>query len=266
MGSESDEIASATVLIRRGWNAIKNSGFPLIAMVYLVLIGFSIETMELGSVNTVFSLSHYWWGGLASILVFDSWGTAVGLVGILAPYAIVILGVQATDRRAVSMFLLLSSLVSAILADVLWDGFVDNEIFDGVKLVASGESTIPLAGEGAVVVFSIVGLLAVSRLDRRRLNRLKTYGLFWLKVLYVMMIAEAILYVVFLQPIFTPVQGYNWQAHEFSFLIGIALTSAFVVVMHRWNRLGSLFGQIRGPSTDPQHVGSALPYGRSHCS
>jgi hypothetical protein len=212
---------------RGNWVAFMESGIPFVVLVYSAIVCFSLFTLSLGPVRVVYALSGFSWGGLLSVFVFDSWGTAFGLLGMIEFYGIVVLATERSRRLEMSLFLLFSTIVMAISAELLWDKFFDTTTFLGRMIIAAGASTVAISGEGAVIVISIVGLanLIKSRLWRRE----RGLSVGWI-ALYSAVIVPNLLFLFYLEPIYVPTTLYNWEAHAIAFVLGVVATALYLAI------------------------------------
>ena len=230
------------------WTEFKDTGIPIIIVVYCAVIAVSLATLPLGTLKIVYALSSISGGWLLSIFVFDSWGTVGGMLGIVVFYGIVVYGTNRTRRSEMSIFLLASTIAIGIVAGLLYDVFFDNAYYLGVKLISDGSSTIPVAGEGAVTALSAVGLGHLLKARNWRLGtRNKTISIS-LGALFLSNIVLSLNYVLFLQPAFVLTRGYNWQAHGIAFVLGVVA--------------GMVYAPIRRVPIGIQMVEEALPQAR----
>jgi len=217
--------------VARGyWVNVKESGLPILFAAYSAIVSLSLFTLWLGPVRVVYALSGLSWGGLFSVFVFDSWGTAFGLLGIIAYYGIVVFGTDRSRRMEMSLFLLFSTIVAAISAELLWDKFLDTSTFLGRTIVAAGASTIPVAGEGAVIVIAIAALTNLTKSRLWLLGRQERKLSIGWGALFSSAIALNLIFLFYWEPIYVPTLLYNWQAHAIAFLLGVIATAVYLAM------------------------------------
>jgi hypothetical protein len=209
-------------------SGIQNVGIPLIIVGYLVVIALNLWTLQLGPATVVYHLSLLPYGGLLSIIVFDSWGTVGGLLGIILFYGVVVYGTVEKRRLEVSLYLLFSTILFATIAGLIYDRFFDNTKFLGTLLIAAGASTVAEAGMGAVIVLLLAAILRIfSRWRSGEKASLIVKKWAYLDVSFLIL---ALTFVFVLQPFYIPTTAYNWRSHELAFALGVIATMFYATI------------------------------------
>ena len=162
---------------------------------------------------------NYPWGILLSFSVFDSWGSIIGLLGVIPLFAPILIGKKNSQKISVSIFFVAASLGLGIVASTVWDFFHES----AGSTVAYGGSAI------AVVALSIIFSESCILLTQDLIVKKRAYGSTnsALMIVYLTLILSSLWFILFIQPIFLPSNQYNWQVHEYGFVLGILSTLAF---------------------------------------
>jgi hypothetical protein len=176
-------------------------------------------------------------GPVLAVVVYDTPWTVAGLLGLVTLFVPVLFGTPVRQRRSASLYFLCSSALVGIAAGVLWDAYYDN-----AGVVGAGSSGIAIAGQSVVFSLALFGLLRLKRQDTRSLGRMSSYWWYAFAVIYSTLALTTVVFVVFLQPIFTPTLEYNWRVHEFAFLMAIGVTTVYEGAT--WSAQG-LDGKVR---------------------
>ncbi|MDA4122533.1 MAG: hypothetical protein OK456_05060 [Thaumarchaeota archaeon] len=205
------------------------SGLVWVVVGFSILIGVNLLTLALGTNAILLDLNSRSWGDLASVFVFDSWGTAGGLAGLVVLFVPVLFGVPASKRPGLSIFFLFGSLVSGIIANVLWSSY-----YKQGGPIGAGSSSIALGGQGILFALSILGLARLLlETGTRGTGADDVTAREWrqfFSVVYLTLIVSALYFVIILEPIYIPTALYNWRVHQFAFLLAIAMATAFFFV------------------------------------
>jgi hypothetical protein len=210
------------------WSGIQNAGIPLITVGYLVVIALNLWTLQLGPATVVYDLSLLPYGGLLSIIVFDSWGTVGGLLGVILFYGVVVYGTVEKRRLEVSLYLLFSTILLATVAGLIYDRFFDNTKFLGTVLIAAGASTVAEAGLAAVIVLLLAAILRIfSRWRSGEKASLIVKKWAYLDISFLLL---ALTFIFVSQPFYIPTIAYNWRGHELAFALGVTATVFYVAI------------------------------------
>ncbi|MDG6926715.1 MAG: hypothetical protein JRN09_09215 [Nitrososphaerota archaeon] len=208
--------------LRRYLPDISSSGL------YWVIAGFSlisvlnVLTLVLGRDEVLAYFNSNPLGPVLAVVVFDTPWTVAGLLGLVVLFTPVLFGTPVSQRRSVSLFFLSSSVIVGVTAGVVWDRY-----FDNAGVVGAGSSGIAIAGQSVVFCLALFGLFRLQRQDTRSLGRMSSYWWHAFAAIYGTLVLTTLLFVVVLQPIFTPTLQYNWRVHEFAFLIAIGVTVVY---------------------------------------
>ena len=213
--------------IARAKREIVESGLVWVIAGFGALIIVNLITLALGPDEILQTLNSHAWGVLVSVFVFDSWGTAAGLAGVVILFTPVLFGVPKASRLGLSVFFLIASIGCGIIAIVLWSHF-----YDSGGPIGAGSSAIDISGQGIILALSVFGLIslwltkegkgvAVGEVIPREWRQ-------FFFVAYATLIVSSLYFVIVLEPIYIPTQLYNWRVHEDGFFMAIAATAAYV--------------------------------------
>jgi hypothetical protein len=216
---------------------LRASGITLVAAAFVVLVVVNLLTLPFGPDNVILDLNGNPLGPILSIIVFDTPYTLAGLIGLVMLFGPVVFGTPVAQRYRLSVFFIVASFSTGILAGIIWDRYYD---FTGI--IGAGSSAIAIAGQAIVFALSFFGLLRLWRQDTRKLGRMSSYWWYAFAVIYATLISTTILFVVVLQSIFVPTLEYNWRVHQFAFFLAVAATVIYEGVF--WSSEG-LDGKVR---------------------
>ena len=190
------------------------SGFASIVILNLL-------TLELGPSKVLanYVQGNHPWGILLSFSVFDSWGSIIGLLGVIPLFVPILIGKKDRHKIRVSTFFVGASMVLGILASVVWDMLHEST---GIS-VAYGASGIAIVALSIIFSESCILITQTLRATERASSSTRSA----LIIVYLTLILTSLWFVLFIQPIFIPSNQYNWQVHEFGFGIGIISTLVF---------------------------------------
>jgi len=211
---------------------IVESGLVWVIVGFGILISLNLLTLAIGPSGILQNLNSRSWGVLVSVFVFDSWGTAGGLAGVVVLFAPLLFGIPRPKRFRMSIFFLCASIGTGIIANVIWSFF-----YNRGGLIGSGSSSIAISGQGVIFAISIFGLINLwltREMDGAKLADVQTreWRQFFL-IVYLTLIVSTLYFVIILEPIYIPTELYNWRVHEFGFFIAIAATAVFIYVNTR---------------------------------
>ena len=225
-GADLNESASSFAVRAKGdpsWfskSKCLDSGLLLVATSFGVIAALNLATYLIGPQKVLAELAAYGWGMFTSIIVFDSWGTVGGLLGVVAFFIPLLAATRKEERKELSTFFAAGNVVCGYAAFVVWNIFLS-----GGQL-GYGASSIPIAAQSVLFCLSI---FALARMAREKVES----PVSWLPrsyfaMVYLVIISSTLPLVLLLQPIFVPTNAYNWQAHELAFLLGLAATSVYI--------------------------------------
>jgi hypothetical protein len=197
---------------------------------YVVAFGFSslaiinLITLVAGPKKILLALNANPLGILLSSLVFDSWGTVFGLLGLILLFTPVLVGTRKSFRKSLAVFLLLDSIGTGVAAALIW-----NYYFKLSGQIPYGASSIAISGQAIIFTMAIFGLIQL-RLDGNWVSTKDPYWRKSLAVIYVTLAATTLWFVLSLEPIFVPTIEYNWRVHEIGFLLATFSSIAYSVV------------------------------------
>lgn len=196
------------------------SGALQVAGFFVLIAGLNVATYLVGPQQVLVELKNSAFGKFVSIIEFDSWGTIGGLLGVVALFTPVLAATRSEERKELAAFFMIGSAACGYAAFALWNIF----LADGN--LGYGTSTIPIAAQSILFCVSIFGLVRMAREE----EHIVTSGLprSFFALVYLVVISSTLLLVLLLQPIFVPTNSYNWQAHEFAFLLGLSATAVYV--------------------------------------
>ncbi len=195
------------------------SGFGFVIACFSIVTVLNLLTFELGPSRVLANLieANGLVGALLSFIVFDSWGSVVGLLGVIALFAPILIGSDAHAKLWRSYYFVLASLGLSVLACAAWDILIKNP--DGS--IAYGASAI------AIVALSVIFSEACFFSLRFLRNRTRMHGGVALFFVYLTLIVTTLWFVLLIQPIFMPSPGFNWQVHGLGFTLGAFSTIIF---------------------------------------
>jgi hypothetical protein len=200
---------------------IVESGLVWVIAGFTVLIALNIITFVSGPAAILENLNERSWGVLVSVFVFDSWGTAAGLAGVVVLFVPVLFGVRRSRRFGLSIFFLCASVACGIVANVIWSYF-----YNRGGLIGAGSSSIAISGQGIIFAMAIFGLIKLARKGGDSDIAAREWREFFF-VVYVTLILSTLYFVIVLEPIYIPTLLYNWRVHEIGFFLAIAATAIF---------------------------------------
>jgi hypothetical protein len=204
--------------------------------IYIVLAGFSVlasidlMTVFLGPEKLIVALNSNPFGILLSSFVFDSWGTVLGLLGVILLFSPVLLGTLNSFRKYLAIFFVLDSLAAGIVSSIIW-----NDYFNPSGQIPYGASSIAISAQAIIFTMALIGLAQLWAKD----NWIAPKDPYWKKslgVIYATLLATTLWFVLVLEPIFVPSNEYNWRVHQIGFFLAVFSTFAFYVAARsRWN-------------------------------
>jgi len=211
----------------RARRELVESGLVWVIAGFSILIAVNLITLAVGPGGILQTLNSRSWGVLVSVFVFDSWGTAAGLAGVVILFTPVLFGVPRPQRLRISIFFLSASVGSGIASIVLWSYF-----YNRGGLIGAGSSSIDIAGQGVIFALSIFGLanLWLTRRGKRSGGPgavAREWRQFFF-VVYVTLIVSSLYFVIALEPIYIPTELYNWRVHEIAFALSISATAVYL--------------------------------------
>lgn len=201
---------------------LKESGLPIVFVVYGVLIALNAATLIPGPVAVLLALDSNPLGPVLSIIVYDTPWSLAGIAGLVLLLGAVLFATPVSQRRGLSIFFVTSTILTGIVSGMIWDRY-----FDATPYIGAGVSAIAIAGQSVLFTLSIFGICRLFRQDTRRLGRMSSYWWYSFLLIYATIILTTIWFVVFLQSIFVPTEQYNWRVHEIAFFLAIAGTLAY---------------------------------------
>jgi hypothetical protein len=201
---------------RMNWVII---GFVLIAVV-------NFSTYFIGPSTLLVNLKGSVVGSLLANFVFDSWGTIIGILGILILFSTVLLGTPKNKRKSLCVFFLAASVAIGLTSSLFW-----NYTFGGGGRISFGSSAIDISGQSIIftiaiyeLILSFAGTAKPSKVDPLVRNSFR--------IIYVTLIGTTVWFIFSLQPIFFPTDSFNWRVHEIAFLLGILVAGVFLLVSY----------------------------------
>jgi hypothetical protein len=194
-------------------------GLRRVATSFAIIAGLNLVTSLIGPQKLLAELAAYKWGMFTSIIVFDSWGTVGGLLGVVVLFIPLLAAARGDERKELSNFFVGGTVVCGYAAFVVWN------VFLGGGKLGYGASSIPIAAQSVLFCLSIFGLARMASENVESSNSWLPRSFF--AMVYFVIISSTLVLVLLLQPIFVPTNAYNWQAHELAFLLGLAVTSIY---------------------------------------
>jgi len=210
---------------------LADSGLAWVVVGFALLIALNLITFAWGPSEILTYLNSRPWGVLVSVFVFDSWGTAGGLAGVVVLFAPVLFGVRPSRRFSLSIFFLCASIGCGIVANVTWSHF-----YSGGGPIGAGSSSIAISGQGIIFALSIFGLIRLG-LTKDAANGEDILAPEWRQfflVVYLTLILSTLYFVIVLEPIYIPTLLYNWRVHEIGFFLAMAATAAYLGASMAW--------------------------------
>ena len=184
-----------------------------VALVFSLLAAANVLTLALGPGSVLAGLANLYGGVVLAALVFDTWGTVGGLLGVVVLFARVLFGEKAEERRGASAFFVAASLLIGFGVSLGWNLF-----YNAPGVVGAGSSSVAIAAQGIVFSFSAFGLIRLFLGVAENRGKVETV---YFALVYATIMASTLFFVLFLQPIFVPSQAYNWMAHGMGFGLGV---------------------------------------------
>jgi hypothetical protein len=210
------------------------SGLVWVVVGFGALIALNLMTLEIGPSGILQDLNLRPGGVLVSVFVFDSWGTTGGLAGVVVLFVPVLFAIPRARRFSFSIFFLLASIGSGIVANVIWSYF-----YNPGGAIGAGSSSIAISGQGIIFAMSILGIIKLG-LTRKNEGTTRAdisareWRQFYL-IVYLTLIVSTLYFVIILEPIYIPTLLYNWRVHEIAFGLAIAATAVFIGISSRWS-------------------------------
>ena len=208
------------------------SGLVWVIVGFIILIALNLLTLAIGPSGILQNLNSRSWGVLVSVFVFDSWGTAGGLAGVVVLFAPLLFGMPRPKRFKTSIFFLCASVRTGIIANVIWSFF-----YNRGGLIGSGSSSIAISGQGVIFAISIFGLIKLwLTREKDGAKRADIPAREWrqfFSIVYLTLILSTLYFVIILEPIYIPTELYNWRVHEIGFFIAIAASAVFICLNSR---------------------------------
>ena len=154
---------------------------------------------------------------------FDSPGTLAGLLGSVLLFVPVLMGTPANQRKSVSIFFLVASILIGTGSSLIWDRFY------GGGTLSYGASAIDIAAQA--IIFALTCFALISSFFGKPQGALRdSYVRNAFRIIYATLIATTLWYILFLQPIFVFTALYNWRVHEIAFLSGVLVTGIYLAI------------------------------------
>lgn len=197
------------------------SGLTIVLVVFAGIVILNLLTLEMGAsdVLTKYIQGNYPWGILLSFSVFDSWGSIIGLLGVILLFAPILVGKKDSQKIWVSAFFAGGSLGLGILASTIWDMLHESS----GNSVAYGASAIAIVALSIIFTESCILLVQISRSTKHAFRNTNSA----LAIVYLTLILTSLWFVLLIQPIYIPSNQYNWQVHEYGFGLGVISTLVF---------------------------------------
>ena len=227
------------------WKILLSSRIYIVAVGFAALAILDLMTMFVGTDNVLVALNSSSFGILFSSFVFDSWGTLLGLLGVILLVSPILLGTPSSFRKYMAIFFVLDSVVIGIVSSFIW-----NSYYNPSGGIPYGASSIAISGQAIIFTLALIGLVQLSVRDKW----IATQDSYWRKslgVIYATLVGTTLWFVLILEPIFIPSNEYNWRVHEIGFILAVISSIAFYIsarlVFHRTIR----------PMTESIHVADA---------
>ena len=211
--------------LKRFKGLVFESGLLYVIVCFVTLAVVNAFTILLGPSSILLDLNSHSWGIFLSELIFDSWGTVGGLLGVIVLFTPVLFGIPVSQRVSVSLYFLSASVVVGIGSGVLW-----NRFYNASGMIPNGASSIAFAGQAIIFTLAIVGLFRLARQNTRRLGPWSKYWWNSLAIIYLTLIATTLWFILQLEPIFVPSDQFNWRVHEFCFVLGSIATLVYTLI------------------------------------
>jgi hypothetical protein len=198
----------------------------------LIVFGFLVATNTLsffvGTQNLTFfkASKSQWWGAITSIGLYDSWESAFALPFLALLWFLLNTRLISSERRNRSLMLVIGSIASAALANMVW--MLSKSQFK----FTSGVSGFEVAVGGFTLVFALANLASLRFHQLPSLIQLRPTDKKQMKVLLAFI--YAVLIGVMILTWFTLIelsgQMVNTEVHEVSLVISIGLAIAYEVL------------------------------------
>jgi hypothetical protein len=196
-----------------------DSGFVWVIASFALIAALNLLTYLAGQQQILGFMAGSRWWTLASVAVFDSWGTIGGLLGVVALFVPFLLAVKTSERKRLSAFFVVTSVGCGYAASLIWT------LFLGGGTLGYGASAIPIAAQSVLFGLSIFGLIQMA--SGKREGGAERFSRYFFPTVYLVIIVSTLALILAVQPIFIPTELYNWQAHELAFLMGLATTAIY---------------------------------------
>lgn len=135
----------------------RESGLLRVAASFALIAVFNIATFLIGPQKVLAELDHSSLGAFTAFIVFDSWGTIGGLLGVVALFIPLLAAERPEERKVLASFFVSGSVLFGYAAFVIWN------IFLGGGSLGYGTSSIPIAAQSILFCISIFGLIRMAR-------------------------------------------------------------------------------------------------------
>jgi hypothetical protein len=196
-----------------------DSGLGWVVTVFSLMAALNVLTYLAGQQQILRFMEGPGWWSLASVAVFDSWGTVGGLLGVVALFVPFLMAVGRGERKRLSIFFVATSVGCGYAALLIWN------LFLGGGTLGYGASAIPIAAQSVLFGLSVVGVAQLVRGAAGGSSDRFSRAFF--PAVYLVLIVSTLALVLVIQPIFIPTELYNWQAHELAFLLGLGATAIY---------------------------------------
>lgn len=204
---------------------IHRSGFFLVCASYAMIVVINVATLTLGRTLILNWLDAETFGIFVSFTVFDSWWTICGIIGLVVFFAMILIGTISSHRLFFSIYFVICSIGLGVVSQELW-----NKFYNHTGFLPSGSSSIALAGLGIVFTFSFFCVARLCRQNCKRYGPLSRSMWYYLLIVYAAIIFSTVWYIMYGQPIFVAVKGYNWRVHEIAFVGGALISFVYGIV------------------------------------
>jgi hypothetical protein len=205
-------------------NFLSKSYLNLVIIGFSLLAALNVITFFLGSKMLPWTANHTWLNQIFSNFTFDSVGTLAGLLGSIILFVPVLIGVPPKQRRWLSAYFLVASVLIGVCSSLFWNYFFS------ATSAAYGASAIDIAAQ------SIIFTTACFALNRSLFRKphgaqLDPYVRNAFRVIYATLVMTTLWFISILQPIFVYTAQYNWRVHEIAFLSGVLVTSLYLAIL-----------------------------------
>lgn len=192
---------------------------------FLVLAALNIATLLVAPATVLAHLQGSTPGAIFANFVFDSPGTLAGLLGSILLFAPLLLGTPKNQRKTLSVYFLVASIVVGVSSSLFWDFQFRN------GSPSYGSSAIDISAQSIIFTLSIFGLVR-SFYRNDKTVQMDSYVKNSFRIIYCTLIVTTIWFIIFLEPIFVPTTQYNWRVHEIAFISGILLTTVYLAALN----------------------------------